>query len=435
MTGLDFEELDKAVQAAMGSRNTSASDIDDTISPVSTTTSSVRSVSPAVNRSANGRVVHDILPPPSPASSQKSSSLFDGELAAVETADAPSVKPIGLIGNRGKFMDVKQPASSGVSGATKATDSAQQVARTSGYLEPLHPSVEPLIETASVHDAIDQNVIDADNQLVDPAEEWPDIEELDPSLDDEPSSSDSEQPDVKTRPLNDTQAIHQGQLTEEAQSQKNEVNDAHSTDTTETTDDTLPNKATLFVTNPQIEKRPLGQPKQAVQEEPVVPPKPAEVVSEPANKIDEEISKESTQKDNASFRPPVQDVPALAPLPTELRGDLLEIEAEHDNDGESEPKPEQPSTPVIEKPKMATASAQPSSLAAQVAHQSLPPRPDAKPETAESGQAHESMYATAAYPHTVAVKHSTGWHVPLIIAILLVVGAIGGIIVYLMTTR
>lgn len=45
------------------------------------------------------------------------------------------------------------------------------------------------------------------------------------------------------------------------------------------------------------------------------------------------------------------------------------------------------------------------------------------------------MYATAAYPHTVAVKHSTGWHVPLIIAILLVVGAIGGIIVYLMTTR
>ena len=374
MTGLDFEELDKAVKAAMDKSKPS--------SPAASLSNNMPESNAASNQinkkvdkqpsssSTPRRVLQDIVPGTLSQSSDQPISVLE-ESMTTTTESEPSKSP------RAPFMDIKPPISPR---ANRLGNHATPA------IAPLHDNIE------KEHSMRDVSIETSAQTLAYEDEEYPDIDEVAAIIVPEEHSLVEEKTSVD-------------HLQDEIMEEASQVEDKLSEPMT-----------SPFIANPQIEKRPLGPPKSAIPEV----KQDSKVLSNDTFELDDLPVKQAAENK-------IEAEKMAVTVPAELQGELLEIETEKFEDRSDA----QPSAAPIENARQTHEPAKPS-----VAVNSLPPRQNKTNHDQDSKTAHEQIYATAAYPHQVqANSRLHSWLVPVIIIAFLVAGAVGGVLFYLMNTQ
>jgi hypothetical protein len=291
---IDFDELDRAVSSVL-SQNTAK----DTVSPQEE----------PVKKTAPEPVTEDAV------SEEPVATVTDVPDTSDESAGdtLQPTKPTPLaIKRRGKFMDVMHPSADMQPNAPAAPATMTRVARTAPVITPLLPE-----EAESAHHEMGEPVADLDESAAligaapAPVETDLDTVEATSSVDESEKADELEQTDALA---SDSDLVEQAepadtQLPAESETLDTEV----SVEETEEGDAAPEEKPTPFLSDTQVEKRPLGA------------------------FGDAEASAETAEADSALTESPVEELkPAAAPaaLPRELQPDVVNVESVQEAEAE-----------------------------------------------------------------------------------------------------
>lgn len=307
------------------------------------------------------------------------------EQVPVTRVSAPaSQTPSVATRRRGQFMDVMHPSADMRKNTPTSSPSIDSVSRHSTILQPSAgfagsvSDAAPRASSLSVP-APKETPTTADTEH---GTAWPD------PIDFVKSTEAAEQESIETPPP---------ELSNEPAPEEKTPLAAESEDMTASTASTA--SATPFLTDAKVEKRPLGGTNPATMLTPVLDgPGEVEAPEEPHTLAQ-------------------TDTPIDAPMPAELGEDVMNVES-----GEilphTSPAPVTPVQPIVEPD--ANEPSGPSSIPPQYHTSELS---QAEPE-------HASMYATDHQDLATPTKKKSGWLIPIIILVLLILGGLGGYLAY-----
>lgn len=412
MKDLDFDELDRAVNSLMEGVSRSAPEPPKSQEKVVTITPSADNgasfgqmlapqSAPAQQTAAPSPSNPSPTPPLNPSSSALDTSISPPSQPA--TVDRSSQLPARR--NSGRFMDVVHPSSDMKNQTPQRPVSRQGVSITPSATSDVSSTRAMAPAITSPRPTSSQSEPTAPDQLV---ADWPDPIDMQ-SVGEEPSTSNEQAPD------RDRDAI--------AEAAESLSNDQSSASDEKSSYDPAPLQ-TPFLSDPKVEKRPLGGFASNLHDAAVV--KDAEPLTTPST-IDPEELRSELQADKQTVTDPE---PIAAPeLPDELRRDVMAIESDTSNTApESEasalatPKPQMQVQSLAEASVVpAPAPSGPSSIAQQYRQE---------PSTNES--AHGGIYDTDSYhqPLLHPAKNKSGWLVVVWVALLLLLGGGGAAALY-----
>ncbi len=413
MTGLDFEELDKAVKEAMDKASTPA------VSASTTKMVGPLAATPSITKPRSG-LMNDVTPV------DTAPTIYVDSSRSNQTQ--PTTDSVAIPAQRGVYMDMMPTQPKVEDGAVSA-----KVSRHGVTIAPTRDDIvppDPIARNSAI--ASHENDQGEDVGFIDPIEpatgsqestreeEWPDPIEFDGG---KINGEDDDKADIEVTKSSDDESktLADNEPTSE-EDEPAEMPEEHPADSP--TPMTSP-----FLTDAKVEKMPLGKTpplgntETAVVTEKVDDTKREDDV-EPAPKEDSPESKvPGIEKTNEALD---EAQPQVA-LPDELKSDLLEIESDATN---------QSSEALITSPKPAPSPrpARPIGVSPIVAP-SLLSRPESVNSSSNTAQ-HDPIYSTAAYQHhqTTPIRKKPGWWVVVAILGLLVLGAGGGVLFYLIST-
>ncbi len=432
MSEFDFDELDKAVNSLMQQRDTSQPPSDTTpasdASPDTSTDTPSQQSQPAQATADTSSATS--APVTVPARSTPTSTVADtptaqpdqsastpDEAAAATSAPAAGAGSLATK-RRGQFMDVMHPSAdmNTKDTTTPASSPSAPQTRTGTTLQPLSSSVKP--DNATTTPSAESETDAASDSDVSKGD-WPDPldmmeqkESAKKQLDESKSSEDAaaltpESPVSETEPSTNS-ALMASEL-------------EHDPDSMESP----------FLPDAKVEKRPLGGETASAEPTPDVPDQPSSTPDQP-------VGTDATPADSTT----------IEQLPAELSSHVMDVESD------STPQPETTPAPVPSTPETAPAepTASPSTKPAEPAPAAdappqlapatpasnqlvgaLPPRqPATTDQAAADDDVKHSIYDTDHQPMKHEQKHSSGWFAVVIIGSMLVIGAIGGVILFLL---
>lgn len=411
MAEFDFDELDKAVSSLM-QKQTSAQPASSNVSAATSTQvsetaeASVSSHSPATEPVVELNTA--TIPVPSTtesaSDSQATSSVPRSNLA---------------VKRRGKFMDVVHPS---VPASTSVTPQRKAPARSGATMQPINEITKPTPIGSVPPRAVDG--ISAPPTITSATSDNTGSNQPDTS-----DSSDWPDPlDVMERQEAERTASVASVETTEFNAVEGTVADSEM----ETTSSVRQEANSPFLPDAKVEKRPLGAPNPSSQttepanEDAVEMVEKSDITEQPVNTDDEENNKPTTI------------------LPEEFNADVLSLES-HDTSqqasvsSEGDQADDSISTLSTDASTVATDNSTTSSTtAASVSTTSLvgslPPRQVTPTSNDDhSDEPKSSIFDTDDnHPMKHHTKHSSGWFAVVIIGSMLVIGAIGGVVVYLL---
>lgn len=428
MSEFDFDELDKAVNSLMQKRDTTgqpAPASQAVVTPRSTQdihsdTTEEQSVQTMNSLNLEQPVV------PRPISDEKyeeSSSSSETTQSDQPVPERPAASQIATK-RRGQFMDVMHPSADMSKDTTNQTPVTKPPVRRAVTLQPVTPSVAPE-KTAEAPSATENSAltsVESEEKLTD----WPDPIDVSDQSDSDTAAqpADTSLEDVSLP--NDTQTIS--------------VTPAGSPSLATELEADSKSMVSPFLPGAKVEKRPLGG------DQGVVDNEPSAVESE-ATDSDITPSTDSGSADPASIN--TQHAQSDEKIPAELSSSMMDVESDstsvqepvNENDKPTETPVERPPVQDSESPDQTQAAAVSSAEPAPVKEVPavnqlagvLPPRQTTAPSTEDEPEVKTSIYDTDDHGHMKHVeKHSSGWFAVVIIGSMLVIGAVGGVILFLL---
>jgi hypothetical protein len=402
MKDLDFDELDRAVNSLMTnvpkSTPSASDDKEKTLDITPTLEEGSQPVFDKVEKTATAAVT--------PQSPEVPSSAPASPPAAEHAAPRPGSVSLPAARRGGRFMDVVHPSSD-----MKKTEVPSHVSRQGSTVEPLKGStisemLPPKPDMPTQGPTEPTKVKDAES-VVEPVSE--------PTQVTEPSSAPSDWPD----PLD----VAPVEMSEKKDDELPAPEVANDTVVVEPEEEMPAPLTSPFLPDTKVEKRPLGTAKpDTLTEEPEISAAPHE-------------EKEPKTVDDPNDQLPADPTEIETPLPEELQGDLMAVEADttHEqvkqaHDAATIPMPSEKNAPVVSSP---VADKQPvSEPAIPSGPTSIPQQYHEEPSTGD--QRNGAIYDTDSYHQPLAhpAKKKSGWMLIVWIVLVLLVGAGGGAALY-----
>lgn len=385
MKDIDFDELDRAVNSLMSGVPKSAPVKNDDVKVLTLDaklTEPVAPQSPSQPVTAPAELVQptDVTDAPAPTAAEESAASSVSSVAARRA---------------GRFMDVVHPSSD----MTKATPPARGVSRQGVTIEP-----RPAVPAPSVgQPVVAPEPVSAPTAAAEPASVVAPKEEA-PSTNDWPDPLDM--PTGESEPASAPEPLESAvqEVAAEPAPSANEPSEP---------------LVSPFLADAKVEKRPLGG----------AAPAQADTKADKAEEPDHSpvlgvMAADSPSDDDTDSQLPPEPVETQAPLPEELRGDLMAIESDTSPVVES-PEAEPASAPAAETPRPA-APAQPTPTGPSSIQQQY------KEEPSTGDQTSGAIFDAAAYhqPLTHPAKKKSSWPWIVGVIVILLLGAAGGAALY-----